>query len=233
MRKYATFLLLTTVQWVSRLFYRHDLLWIGERPPDPWSQPRLLVFLNHTSLFEPLFAGAAPARLMWRIASHGVIPAADKTIRRPFVGLFFRLIARHVVAITREPDHTWQAVLDRIERNSMVIILPEGRMKRANGLDANGNPMTVRGGVADILQAIPEGKMLIVYSGGLHHVQIPGQKLPRPFKRLRLAIEQCDIRHYRETLLSAAGPDHFKSAVKQDLEVRRDRYCPIPASELT
>ncbi len=232
MRKYVTFLLLTSVQWVSRVFYRHDLVWIGDHAIDPWSRPRLLVFLNHTSLYEPLFAGAAPSRLMWRIAAHGVIPAADKTIRRRFVGLFFRFIAKHVVAVTREPDHTWQAVLDRIERDSMVIILPEGRMKRANGLDLNGNPMTVRGGVADILQAIPEGEMLIVYSGGLHHVQIPGQRLPRPFKRLRLAIEQCDIRRYREQLLALAGPDRFKNAVKQDLEQRRDRYCPAVLSEI-
>ena len=46
-------------------------------------------------------------------------------------------------------------------------------MKRANGMDLEGMPMTIRGGVADLLMAIPGGRMLIAYSGGLHHVQVP------------------------------------------------------------
>jgi len=34
--------------------------------------------------------------------------------------------------------------------------------------------------------------MLIAYSGGLHHVQVPG-KLPRAFKTVRLRLEIVDI----------------------------------------
>jgi hypothetical protein len=37
----------------------------------------------------------------------------------------------------------------------MVLMAPEGRMKRADGLDAHGQPMTVRGGIADILEVVP------------------------------------------------------------------------------
>ena len=68
----------------------------------------------------------------------------------------------------------------------MVIILPEGRMKRENGLDLHGNPMNVRGGIADILLAMKQGRMLIAYSGGLHHVQFPGG-VPRIFKTVAAA----------------------------------------------
>ena len=41
--------------------------------------------------------------------------------------------------------------MNQIDEDAVVIILPEGRMKRATGLDKKGMPMTVRGGVADIL----------------------------------------------------------------------------------
>ena len=36
----------------------------------------------------------------------------------------------------------------------VVVLSPEGRMKRKNGLDKHGRPMTVRGGIGDILDRI-------------------------------------------------------------------------------
>ncbi|MGB5477052.1 MAG: hypothetical protein WBO53_08575, partial [Thermoanaerobaculia bacterium] len=131
-----------------------------------------------------------------------------------------------MLPITRQADRTWKAVLDRVTEDVMIIILPEGRMKRANGLDRHGNPMTVRGGIADILAAIPEGKMLIAYSGGLHHVQVPGQHLPRPFKTLRMNLEEVDIPTYRGSFECNSDPQEFKHRVKLDLADRRDRHCP-------
>lgn len=223
MRSIFSFLLLYAVKTVSRIFYRVEFRWVVPPPEKPWQGHRVLTFLNHTSLFEPIFAGGAPSSVLWNIASRGVLPVAQKTIDRPFVGLFFRLVARDVVSITREPDHTWQAVLGKIGPDSMVVIAPEGRMMRADGLDSNGNPMTVRGGIADVLQAIPEGRMLLAYSNGLHHVQVPGQRLPRLFKRIRMNLEVVDIAEYREQLI-AARKTGFKVRVKQDLTDRRDRY---------
>ena len=132
-----------------------------------------------------------------------------------------------MVSISRERDHTWREVLSRIDPDSMVIILPEGRMKRPSGLDSKGQPMTVRGGIADILEAIPEGPMLVAYSGGLHHVQAPGERLPRMFRRIRMNFELLDIATYREERMrESAGPIGFKRAVVDDLERRRDRNCP-------
>jgi hypothetical protein len=219
------FSMLVTLKYVSRIFYRYDVGWVGDVPPKPWRRIRLVAFLNHTSLFEPVFLGAVPNNFVWRLAAHGVVPAADKTTGRPLVGMIFKFVAHHVVAITRERDHTWFELLNKIDPHSMVIILPEGRMKRANGLDLHGNPMSVRGGIADILMAMKEGRMLIAYSGGLHHVQHPGG-FPRIFKTVRLRLEIVDIAAYIEEMMRNGGADQFKKNVMRDLDRRRDFYCP-------
>ena len=223
-RTLTVFSLLLVLKYLSKIFYRHDFAWVGDVPPQPWRRLRLVAFLNHTSLFEPVFLGGVPNHFVWRIAAHGVVPAADKTTGRPLVGLIFKFVAHHVIAITRERDHTWFEVMNRIDPQSMVIIAPEGRMKRANGLDVNGNPMSVRGGIAEILQAMREGRMLVAYSGGLHHVQVPG-KVPRIFKTVRMRLEVVDIARYIDEMMAAGGPDQFKKSVMRDLDRRRDTYC--------
>ncbi len=225
-RSVLVFLLLGVLKTLSRIFYRPDMTFIGTTPRDPWGNIRLVAFLNHTSLFEPVFLSGVPARFMWRLAAHGVVPAAEKTTGRPLVGLIFKFVAHHVVSITRERDHTWFEVLNRIDPKSMVIIAPEGRMKRETGLDVNGNPMTVRGGIADILLAVQSGRMLLAYSGGLHHVQIPGQRRVGIFKTVRMRIENIEISDYIAEQMARGGEENFKRNVREDLERRRDAYCP-------
>jgi hypothetical protein len=222
---WVNYSLLLGVKGLARTFYRLDVDWVSPPPPDRWERLRLLAILNHTSLYEPLLAGGVDNGLLRRIAYHGVVPVADKTLRRPFVGRFFRLVAPDVVPITRQRDSTWQEVTSRIGPGSLAIILPEGRMKRANGLDKDGNPMTVRGGIADLVRGIPDGYMLIAYSGGLHHVQAPGERLPRLFKKIQLRLELLDIAAYRESLVEQAGRHGFKLAMIRDLEARRDLHC--------
>ena len=227
MRAYVVFLVLLVVKALSRLFYRIDMQWIGDVPPDPWQGVRLAAILNHTSLYEALFAGGCPNRFLWRIARHGVIPIAQKTADRAVVGRFYRMVAARVVSITRERDETWSEVLRQIDPDAMVVILPEGRMKRATGLDSEGKPMTVRGGIADILETLGEGRMLIAYSGGLHHVHAPGQRFPRLFKTIRMRLEAVDVDAYKAARLAEGGPKGFRRAVVSDLERRRDLYCPV------
>jgi hypothetical protein len=154
-----------------------------------------------------------------------VLPVAEKTIRRR-IGLFFRFLARRVVVVTRQRDSTWDEVLNRIDREAVVMILPEGRMKRRNGLDASGRPMSVRGGIADVLEALSEGWMLIVYSGGLHHIQAPGETLPRPFRNVGSRFEFVTIKEYKKRLGQQDDPAAFRSAVIEDLTMRRDEHCP-------
>jgi len=226
MKPFLDFLLLAAVKIVSDLLFRFR----GERvdvvPQDGWSRVRLLAFLNHTSLYEPVLAGFAPYPLLWRFAFHGVLPVAEKTMRRN-IGLFFRFLARNVVVVTRQRDETWDEVLNRIDRNAIVMILPEGRMMRRNGLDASGREMTVRGGIADILDVLDDGLMLVVYSGGLHHIQAPGELLPRPFKTVRARVELVEIADYRRDLGHDRGLEVFRAAVIDDLTARRDRLCPV------
>ena len=227
MRNAFIFLLLSSIKLASRCFYRVRMDWVRGEPEEPWENIRIVAILNHTSLFEPIFAGAAPFRLLRGIAKHGVVPVADKTANRPWVGRFFRIVANQVVPITRERDDTWANVMERIEDpEAMLVILPEGRMKRPTGLDLHGEEMTIRGGIADILLAIPEGRLLLAYSGGLHHIHAPGDRLPRLFKTVRLRLELLEIADYRERMLARVGREGFKAAVIRDLTDRRDRCCP-------
>jgi hypothetical protein len=230
LRSLFVFSTLNTLKYLSRIFYRFDFQWVGDVPPKPWRHIRLVAFLNHTSLFEPVFLGGVPASFIWRLAAHGVVPAAEKTTVRPLVGLVFKFVAHSVIAISRERDHTWFAVLEKIDPDSMVIIAPEGRMKRANGLDLNGNPMTVRGGIADILLAVKSGKMLVAYSGGLHHVQVPGH-IPNVFKTVRMRLEIVDVAPYIEQMMANGGAEAFKKNVMKDLDARRDKYCSAMSDE--
>lgn len=226
MRKRVIYAMLLSIKAFSRMFYRFDIGWIDPPPPgDWWTKYRLVAFLNHTSLYEPLYVGWFPNRFLKRIAYNGVMPVADKAIRRPVMGFFFRMVANQVVQVTRKRDQSWQRLFDFLTKDAMVIIMPEGRMKRANGLDNQGKPMTVRGGIADIIQAMPEGKMLLTLSAGLHHVQIPGQWVPKIFKTLKMRLQHLDLKQYRDQILEKAGFEGFKQAVIQDLEERRNRYC--------
>jgi hypothetical protein len=171
-------------------------------------------------------AGSVPNRFLWRLASHAVVPVADKTISRPLVGRFFRLIIPKPVSITREADDTWRSVLEHLDSEAMLIIFPEGRMKRATGLDKQGRAMTVRGGIADILRQHAGGPMLIAYNGGMHHIQVPGQHLPRLFKTIRIRFEGLEIESYSRSIGSDLKSAEFKRAVRQDLDGRRDLHCP-------
>ena len=94
LRSLLVFGILIFLKYLSKIFYRHDFKFIGPTPANPWKDLRLVVFLNHTSLFEPIFLGGVPTSFMWRLAAHGVVPAADKTTDRPLVGLVFKFSAQ-------------------------------------------------------------------------------------------------------------------------------------------
>ena len=130
----------------------------------------------------------------------------------------------HARGISRKRDDTWAAFMEDIRPDSVVVIAPEGRMKRENGLDKNGKPMTVRGGIADIISALDSGKMMLFYSGGLHHVQAPGQHLPRLFKTLKCNMEMVDIADYKKQFPTESKA--FKAAVVADFQRRLETNCP-------
>jgi hypothetical protein len=86
--------------------------------------------------------------------------------------------------------------------------------------------MTVRAGIAEILEALPDGRILTVYSGGLHHIQAPGELLARPFKPILCRFEMIDIADFKRDLPVKYPGLAFRKAVISDLTERRDAYCP-------
>ncbi len=223
------FTLLMLIKLVSAVFFRFDVHWVGRDRALKFQGVRVGILLNHTSLYEPIFIRLIPNSMLWRLAVAGIFPGADKTMNRPIVGRFFRMLARKPMSITRKRDYTWTAFKEAIDGDSLIILAPEGRMKRANGLDLNGNPMTVRGGIADVLEPLDHGRMVVLYSGGLHHVQVPGQLIPKPFKRVQAVFENVDIASYKQSLEKATAKMGFRKAVIQDLEHRRNTYCGEPS----
>lgn len=224
MRRLLAFLILASVKTMSWIFYRGRYKWLEPVPKHKWKDIRLMVFLNHTSLYEPLFSQIIPYSYLWHLAGHFNIPGADVTLDRPLVGTFWKLMVPNIASVSRKKDATWENYLDSIQKDSVVMIAPEGRMKRPNGLDRFGKPMTVRGGVADIIESIDEGHMVLCLSGGLHHVQAPGQHFPNLFKTIEMNFSYIDIKEYKAQF--PHNPRERKIKIVQDLQIRLERDCP-------
>lgn len=158
-----------------------------------------------------------------------LIPGADKTLNRPVVGFFWRLIGgKGIVSITRKRDKSWRKFLEAIENKSIITIAPEGRMLRRTGLDAYGKPMSIKSGIADIMYELNEGRMLIAYSGGLHHIQHPGQHFPKLFKDIYLNLEILDIPEYKKAFSTDFMT--FKNQLVRDLEEKLAKNKPDTSS---
>lgn len=213
-----------SLKFFSLIFFRTKATWLTPKENIHWEELRLAIILNHTSLYEPLFISALPNYRLWRAIKRVVVPIADVTMNRPIIGLFFKTLVPNAIAITRKRDETWDKFVAKAKENTLILIFPEGRMKRKDGLDKHGKPMSVKGGVADILELIEKGKMLIAYSGGLHHVQAPGDILPSLFKEICITFEELDIVEYKK-LLSLNPSADFKSNMILDLETRMGKYC--------
>jgi hypothetical protein len=138
--------------------------------------------------------------------------------------MIFKNLAPYTITLTRKRDESWQSFLDQIKEDAICIFMPEGQMKRKNGLDKNGNPMQVKKGVFDLLQKYRGKKMVLVYSHGLHHVMAPGDKFPKIFKHISANIEQVNIDEYLKQFEQASAP---AVEVANDLQARRDKYCKI------
>lgn len=221
-----SYLALLAVKYGSRALYDVREEWVGEVPADPWEDVRLIAVLNHTSLAEGVYSAVVPNRVLRKIARHAVLPVAEETMDRSLDGWIFRTLVPNAVPITRKRDHSWTRVLSGIDDpNSMVMMFPEGRMMRPTGLDKKGSPMTVKPGIADVLLGLEHGRMILAYSGGLHHVFAPGDKFPRFFRVVHLKIESLDIAGYIEERRSDGWS--FAASVVRDLTRRRDLYTPI------
>ncbi len=226
-RSYISFLALLLIKGVSRLLFRFEIGWPNGDKNVNWKEIRLIVLLNHTSLLEPLYLGFLPIKFLRRLSRRMVAPGADKTLDRPFVGALYKLFSPGMVAITRKRDDSWQQFMDSIYEDSVIAIIPEGRMKRANGLDVNGQKMTVRGGIADVLQGLHHGQMVLAYSGGLHHIHVPGEKAYHIFKTVKMNLETFDIEAYKASFNETVGSEAWRKKVIDDLQLRLETKIPV------
>jgi hypothetical protein len=225
MKSLISFFILYLFKVFANLFYRFKIGWPKERIR--WNDVRLIVFLNHTSLMEVLFLGFLPTRFLRRLSKRMVAPGADKTLNRPLVGTLFKLFSPGMTKITRKRDDSWTEFLESIYDDAVILIAAEGRMKRKNGLDVEGKKMTVRSGVVDILSRLKSGQMVIAYSGGLHHVQVPGEGLPKLFKTLKMNMEAFEIADYKAMFhKQSANAAEWRKAVLADLQMRLETRCP-------
>lgn len=224
MKSLISYFFLLSIKYISKLFYTYEIGW--PKTTIQWSKIKLIIFLNHTSLYEFLYLGFLPNHFLRKLSKRMVAPAADKTLNRPLVGFFFKLFSPGMISITRKRDDSWVNFLESIYEDSIILIAPEGRMKRKNGLDLDGNKLTVKPGVVDILSGLKNGDMIFAYSGGLHHVQIPDEGLPKLFKKLKLNLEQFDIESYKSMFNETVGSDIWKKKVLDDMQWRLENKVP-------
>jgi len=98
-------------------------------------------------------------------------------------------------------------------------------MKRPGGLDKHGRKMDVKGGIVDIIQKLDSGDMVLALSGGLHHVQAPGQKVPNLFQTISMNIVRLDIQEYKSQF--QGSPSEVKAKIVEDLQRRLENDCPV------
>ena len=227
MIRLVRFSLLCFVKILCMVLYRYELKFLSQDRFSAFAQVKVVAFLNHTSLFEPLFIGMVPISILWRLSGNDLlIPGADITLdQRPIVGKIYHALLLGLVSITRKKDHSWANFMDMVDEEKLVLILPEGRMKRRTGLDKFGKEMTVRGGIADILKKKENGKICFVYSGGLHHVQAPGDKKIKLFKTICANVEIMNITDYKKSLPFEFGHD-YREEVVADMQRRLDTCVP-------
>ncbi|MCB9062629.1 MAG: hypothetical protein H6622_13985 [Halobacteriovoraceae bacterium] len=221
-----TFFILFFVKAIANIFYKVEYNWLDGSNFDDFKNVRIIAFLNHTSLYEPLFLAPVPIRVLWEFSKNMVACAADITINRPIVGLFWNYFAPEVVSITRKRDETWQLFLKKIQKERVIVTMaPEGRMMRKTGLDKDGKQMSIKSGIADVLPLISKGEMVIIYSGGLHHVQTPGEIIPKIFKTIKMNLERVDIKVYM-TQFESNNTKKQKVDIVKDLAERMKKNVP-------
>ena len=219
---FLRFVFLGLIKIFGYILYPTKLNWISQKPKN-WDDVSLILILNHTSLFEFVYSTTLPYSFINNLSKKLVLPVASKTLAKPVSGFIFSKLAPKIVSLSRKRDASWDYFLSQIDSsNDICIFMPEGQMKRSNGLDKNGNPMIVKTGVFEILNKFKSQNMVIFYSHGLHHVMAPEMKFPRIFKKISADIEYLKVKDYLDQFKDSQSP---AKEIASDLQKRRDQYC--------
>ena len=101
------------------------------------------------------------------------------------------------------------------------------RVRLLVGLDLEGKKMTVRAGVIDVIKSVDKGQMIFAYSGGLHHVQIPGEGFPKLLKTLKMDLETFEISEYKAMFnQEETGSRAWRKSVLDDIQNRLETKPP-------
>jgi 1-acyl-sn-glycerol-3-phosphate acyltransferase len=221
---FLRYLILLGIQRFSQAYFQTFVRSINLRRDDDWKDIKLVLVLNHTSLYEFLYSAFIPKPFLKRFAYHGMFPVADQTLNKPIMGRIFKFLAPKVISLTRKRDASWSSFLDQWDRDGVIIFFPEGRMKRQDGLDKFGKAMTVRGGVYDLLQRVGSGDILLVYPAGLHHINTPGNLTVSLHKDLHITLEKTQIGALIDPQ-SNLDESNLKKNLITELERRRQIYA--------
>ena len=78
--------------------------------------------------------------------------------------------------------------------------------------------------IEHIIDRLEDGTILLCHSGGLHHIQKPGQHLPRIFQPIRMHVEVIELTEYKARF--SKNTRERKIQIVQDLQNRLDTECP-------
>tara|TARA_R110002072_G_scaffold534_7_gene4149 strand:- start:53798 stop:54451 length:654 start_codon:yes stop_codon:yes gene_type:complete len=210
------------IWFLSKLFWRTRSICLNESE-DFWDDISVFALLNHTSLLEPIFFAGFPLSFLVGQIKRVEIPGADITLDRPIFGFFYRSIFPRIKPITRKRDKSWTGFMEDIRHDTLVVIAPEGRMMRKDGLDKHGKPMTIKTGIVDIIKKREGGHILLAYSKGLHHVFAPGDLIPKPFREIEISFEKININELKKEL--EYDKEGFSKRLIKYLEDKRQRHC--------
>ena len=76
------------------------------------------------------------------------------------------------------------------------------------------------------MKNIEEGQLAFAYSGGLHHIQAPGEGFPKLFKTLRVDIEVVEIEQYKKSFPGEIGSEEWRLTVQADFQHRLENNVP-------
>ena len=221
-RRVFVFCTLSLIKTIGHVLFSFNVKTTNGKALD-WDSFKVVAWINHTSLYDVFLICLFPYKFLWKASKTCMTPIAEKTIKRPLLGLIFKNLTSKKTFVSQKRDDSWAQFLESIEDSSIVALFPEGRMKRKNGLDKNGKELSIRGGIADILQKRTDGKMLIIYSGGMHHIQAPGEKWPKLFQTIHARLESADITDYKKSISLKTPSDLSKKIVKQEASPSANR----------
>lgn len=178
--------------WILvKILYRCSWTWIGKNSDRGFQDMKALFLMNHTSYADHMIFVLVPINVIYKMFWNARIAVAQHQVKN-FKGLL-QYLENNIVPLSRQRDDSWNNYLSNANAKSIFVMYPEGTRMSPEGLDKNGKKVRVKGGVADILELLPDGDIVILYLDGFYEILGAGMKFPKLFKKVRVTAEVVDI----------------------------------------